>query len=744
MSLLSTWGNKDSSKVTDDEISAAKLGLMSATEQASVLFDALRNNDIPTIRNVLQVNRSLLNQKMFGFEGHDIYGIIPNSKNKRCYSYTGIEKDGYFYPLHVASEMGHKSLIILLVQAGADQSVTDYRGETAEQKANGEGLHAFYELRGLRFQAEEKYEGQLDRSGQRSRNGSLYYKPEGYHETAKLLYRGGWKDNQYHGHGTLYWVGSSNLKYFGRFKNGQFHGSGSLFDQDGEKIYTGFFREGLKDGRGEEYSKGKLIYKGEFSAGARHGFGVAFLSEGHRFMGRFDKGVMAGVGVYFHPNGNRFEGTFFNNKPDGHGTFYEIDPETGDEVSATSAQWTMGRKTKEVEQKFEAKITDIPVAGKGRATPSGPGKVADVRDRSASADNAEEGEVLSGDWKQMLGKYLRLNAKDAKNFDIAEELHIVESEDADGEDEVEDEYNDVDDVNGFHFVENPALFVAYSYVCAAAKTFEERKLTRDFRNLPDFEQIYHLVIDAVDTYNERWEKECKDQEAARLDRERQAALEQDTSKDGKKESYKSSKEKKDGGKSSTGAPTPPPQSPATGRDQLLAALRSGGKKNEKKSTTSIGEETQSKRLVFMSEAEKKEEMLLKQRAELRAKQSAVLLDPEVEAKLGNDILEALEEDIARELELELEVDVEDTETMTGDEGANIDPMSAPRLSKESSLWSRVASTVGDDIDEQRRDDEAIFGNRRRRRTTTKGNIVVVNEFASELLYIMRTATEMLG
>lgn len=49
---------------------------------------------------------------------------------------------------------------------------------------------------------------------------------------------------------------------------------------------------------------------------------------------------------------------------------------------------------------------------------------------------------------------------------------------------------------------------------------------RDFRNLPDFEQIYHLVIDAVDTYNERWEKECKRQEAERLDRERQAAQEQ--------------------------------------------------------------------------------------------------------------------------------------------------------------------------------------------------------------------------
>jgi hypothetical protein len=41
------------------------------------------------------------------------------------------------------------------------------------------------------------------------------------------------------------------------------------------------------------------------------------------------------------------------------------------------------------------------------------------------------------------------------------------------------------------------------------------------------------------------------------------------------------------------------------------------------------------------------------------------------------------------------------------------------------------------------DSIGIIGRRRRVRTTTKGNIVVVNEFASELLYLMRTATDML-
>lgn len=46
---------------------------------------------------------------------------------KRCYSYTGLEKDGFFYPLHVAAETGHKNLTILLVKAGADIQAVDYR-----------------------------------------------------------------------------------------------------------------------------------------------------------------------------------------------------------------------------------------------------------------------------------------------------------------------------------------------------------------------------------------------------------------------------------------------------------------------------------------------------------------------------------------------------------------------------------------------------------------------------------------
>jgi hypothetical protein len=33
---------------------------------------------------------------------------------------------------------------------------------------------------------------------------------------------------------------------------------------------------------------------------------------------------------------------------------------------------------------------------------------------------------------------------------------------------------------------------------------------------PDFEAVYHLVIDAVDTYNEGWERSFKDQELLKV------------------------------------------------------------------------------------------------------------------------------------------------------------------------------------------------------------------------------------
>jgi hypothetical protein len=86
---------------------------------------------------------------MYGFEGSDVYEIIADNKSRRCYNYTGNERDGFFYPLHVATESGLKTLTILLVKAGAEILMKDYKGDTAEDKCNGEAKNAFYEFQGI-------------------------------------------------------------------------------------------------------------------------------------------------------------------------------------------------------------------------------------------------------------------------------------------------------------------------------------------------------------------------------------------------------------------------------------------------------------------------------------------------------------------------------------------------------------------------------------------------------------------
>jgi hypothetical protein len=93
-----------------------------------LLFLSVKAGEILAIKNILNFNRALLNEQIFGFEGADVYGSIPDSKSKRCYSYTGIKRDGYFYPLHVAAEYGNKMLVLMLAKAGADVDATDYRG----------------------------------------------------------------------------------------------------------------------------------------------------------------------------------------------------------------------------------------------------------------------------------------------------------------------------------------------------------------------------------------------------------------------------------------------------------------------------------------------------------------------------------------------------------------------------------------------------------------------------------------
>jgi hypothetical protein len=79
--------------------------------------------------------------------------------------------------------------------------------------------------------------------------------------------------------------------------------------------------------------------------------------------------------------------------------------------------------------------------------------------------------------------------------------------------DAEEEENDMDEILGYHFMNCSELYIAYVYVCSASKVFEGRLASKEIPEAaPDFEAVYHLVIDAVDTYNEAWEREAKFQQ----------------------------------------------------------------------------------------------------------------------------------------------------------------------------------------------------------------------------------------
>ena len=363
--MIESWGNSHYDGNLREETQVEVLQALEASDRhdrvGRLLFQAIRAADLQAIQNIMTVDNSVLAKELNGYEGTDLYDAFK-SEDKKCYSWTGHPKDGYFYPLHVAAEAGNKEVCLHLLNGGASLETEDYIGRVPEQKANRDAKFAFYEHRGLKYEASERYVGGRDTLGRKRGRGILYRKEKGYDRKEMVSYRGNFKDDVYFGQGTLYWPGTDTVKYSGRFKDSLMHGRGVLFNEKGQKIYVGTFRGDERDGHGETYEDVDgsyfMTYKGEFKCNKMHGFGMAHFSEGHNFAGRFENNVKAGVGVYSYPNGDRFEGMFFNDKPDGDGSYYTKNPDGS--VTAQHFTWQAGRKIKETGIPFVPLQADMP------------------------------------------------------------------------------------------------------------------------------------------------------------------------------------------------------------------------------------------------------------------------------------------------------------------------------------------------------------------------------------------------
>lgn len=216
--------------------------------------------------------------------------------------------------------------------------------------------------------------------------------------------------------------------------------------------------------------------------------------------------------------------------------------------------------------------------------------------------------------------------------------------------------------------------------------------------VPEFSDVYNLVIDAVENYNDLWEKECKAQQAVVIQSEMER-IHEDKNSSKKPYSTHATHAHPPGGKGGGGAP---PASDHNTRNQPSV------------STTAPKTLETVKRHAFMSEVEKKQELVLKQRAELAAKKNLAELGPEIVKRLGGDVLHDLQSELQKLLHREETIpDTASTKEPTATAAASVQKDKAEVKEEE----------VDDEMD-----------------GTTS---VSTNEFATELLYILKTSRDSL-
>ena len=115
----------------------------------------------------------------------------------------------------------------------------------------------------------------------------------------------------------VYWDGS---KYAGQMKNGRRHGEGALFRPNGTLRYRGGWKENLPHGHGTSLHSGGKTYAGEWRFGKPEGTGTLRISPKANYTGEWKNGRFHGQGIYVSPD-RQYKGGWREGKRHGHGTY---------------------------------------------------------------------------------------------------------------------------------------------------------------------------------------------------------------------------------------------------------------------------------------------------------------------------------------------------------------------------------------------------------------------------------------
>ena len=152
----------------------------------------------------------------------------------------------------------------------------------------------------------------------------------------ELSYEGEYKDGRKEGKGAEYYI-NGEIKFEGIFLNGEIwdgigyekdsdnyfiikNGNGYIkeYDEFGNLLFEGEYKNGEKSGKGKEYSCNVLIYEGEFSNGIRIGKGKGkeydSITKKLIYDGNYLDGKRNGEGKIYFNDIVVFEGEFKNGK----------------------------------------------------------------------------------------------------------------------------------------------------------------------------------------------------------------------------------------------------------------------------------------------------------------------------------------------------------------------------------------------------------------------------------------------
>lgn len=88
------------------------------------------------------------------------------------------------------------------------------------------------------------------------------------------------------------------------------------------EIYNGQWRNGLKWGKGENWTKDGIYYIGSFEKGLREGHGRMVFRDGSMYQGQWKADKRCGKGCFYHWGGSRYEGDWKDDTSHGRGKEY--------------------------------------------------------------------------------------------------------------------------------------------------------------------------------------------------------------------------------------------------------------------------------------------------------------------------------------------------------------------------------------------------------------------------------------